>query len=157
MKRTLKVAALIGTAFTLSAGALVGSSMSAAPAPPTNAEAIVYKSPTCGCCGRWVDHLAAAGYKVTARDTTDMASIKRRHGVPASMESCHTTLVGGYVVEGHVPAEVVTRLLREKPAIIGISAPGMPLGSPGMEGPRKDKYDVVTFDKSGHSRVYSSH
>lgn len=154
MKRIIKVAAIVGAAGTLSAGALVSAST---PAVPVNAEAIVYKSPTCGCCGKWVDHLKAAGYEVTARDTSDMAAIKSRHGVPASLASCHTTLVGGYVVEGHVPAEVVTKLLREKPAIVGISAPGMPAGSPGMEGPRKDRYDVVTFDKSGHSRVYSSH
>ena len=154
MKRIVKVAALIGTAAALSAVVLFSGS---SPAAPASVEAIVYKSPTCGCCGLWVDHLKAAGYRVTARDTSDMTAIKRRHGVPASMQSCHTTLVGGYVVEGHVPAEDVTRLLREKPAIIGISAPGMPRGSPGMEGPIKDRYDVVTFDKSGHSRVYSSH
>ncbi len=120
-------------------------------------EVVVYKSPTCGCCSLWVDHLRANGFTVVARDTSDMAAIKRRLGVPAAMESCHTSIVDGYIVEGHVPAADVERLLSARPAVVGIAVPGMPMGSPGMEGPRSDRYDVLTFDRAGRSTVFSSH
>ena len=118
----------------------------------------VYKSPTCGCCQKWVEHMQAAGFQVESHDTSDVQAIKTEHGLPAGMASCHTALVDGYVVEGHVPAADIARMLREKPQITGIAAPGMPRGSPGMEGPFEyDKYDVVTFSKDGKSEVFSSH
>lgn len=118
-------------------------------------ELLVYKSPTCGCCNGWVEHMREAGFAVDARDVTDMMSIKRDAGVPVAMSSCHTTLVDGYVVEGHVPAEQVKRLLDERPELAGIAAPGMPVGSPGMEGPNAQPYQVLAFDRSGRAEVFA--
>lgn len=122
--------------------------------PPTVVE--VYKTSTCGCCSKWVDHLKQNGFTVKATDVADINAIKVQHGVPVDAASCHTALVGGYVVEGHVPAASVRRLLRERPAVVGIAVPGMPIGSPGMEGPNPEAYDVVTFDKAGALKVYQS-
>jgi hypothetical protein len=123
-------------------------------AAPT--EITVYKSPSCGCCAKWVEHMQGAGFKVTVKDVDDVAPVKREMGVPASLESCHTGVVGGYVVEGHVPADLVQRVLREKPKLAGLAVPGMVTGSPGMEmGARKDPYDVIAFDRSGKTRVYA--
>jgi hypothetical protein len=121
----------------------------------------VYKSPTCGCCTAWVEHIKAAGFEPQVFDITDEALQARKAtlGVGPRLASCHTAIVNGYVVEGHVPAADIQRLLREKPAIAGIAAPGMPTGSPGMEVPsgRKDKYDVLAFTKTGSTRVFASH
>ena len=115
----------------------------------------VYKSPTCGCCTKWVDHMRANGFEVTAQNVEDMGAVKQKHGVPAQAGSCHTSLVGGYVVEGHVPADVVKRLLTERPKVTGVAVPGMPAGSPGMEVPgRRDPYTIVSFDQSGQLKVY---
>ncbi len=122
--------------------------------PPTVVE--VYKTSTCGCCSKWVDHLKQNGFTVKATDVADINEVKTRHGVPAEGASCHTALVGGYVVEGHVPAASVRRLLRERPAVVGIAVPGMPIGSPGMEGPNPEAYDVLSFDKAGALKVYQS-
>ena len=116
----------------------------------------VFKSPTCGCCKDWVSHARTHGFKVVARDIADVAPTKRAHGVPEALYSCHTALVGGYVIEGHVPADLVQKLLKERPkGVAGLAVPGMPMGSPGMEGPIKQKYDVLTFDKSGRTAVYA--
>jgi len=117
-------------------------------------EITVYKTPTCGCCGKWVDHLKAAGYEVTVSNLSDLTEIKNLHGVPMTLRTCHTGIVNGYVVEGHVPARFVTRLIEEKPAIAGIAVPGMPIGSPGMEGPYRESYDVVSFDSRGETAVF---
>lgn len=117
----------------------------------------VYKSPTCGCCKNWVAHLEDNGFKVIAHDSRDMDSIKREHGVPASMASCHTALVDGYIIEGHVPASAIRRLLKEKPAVAGLAVPGMPMGSPGMEGPRKDRYNALLFNRAGDAAIYESY
>jgi hypothetical protein len=117
---------------------------------------VIYKDPNCGCCKEWVKHVSAAGFVPTVHDTADMQPVKASMGVPSALESCHTARVGGYTIEGHVPADVIEKLLREKPVAIGLAVPGMPMGSPGMDGPRKDKYDVMLFDKSGKSRVYAS-
>jgi len=92
---------------------------------------------------------------VTTHDVQDMAPVKRRHGVTGRVESCHTATVGGYVVEGHVPADLIRKMLAEKPNVVGISVPGMPMGSPGMDGPGKDPYEVVLFDKEGKVTVYA--
>lgn len=97
-----------------------------------------------------------AGFTVTSTDTTEMAAIKAKHGVPSALQSCHTALVGDYVVEGHAPADVVQKLLAEKPNARGIAVPGMPMGSPGMEGATKDKYNVMLFDRLGKATVYAS-
>ena len=117
----------------------------------------VHKSPTCGCCAKWVQYMQANGFTATVTDLTDMASIKTQNGVPARAQSCHTTLVGGYVIEGHVPVEDVRRLLKEKPAVVGLAAPGMPAGSPGMDVPNSPAYDVVSFDKNGKTAVFATH
>jgi hypothetical protein len=124
---------------------------------PAKTQVTVYKSPTCGCCGKWVEHMQASGFAATTTNTPDMAPIKEKHGVPARLQSCHTSLVGGYVIEGHVPAEDIRRLLREKPAIVGLAAPGMPAGSPGMDVPNSPGYDVLSFDKAGNTKVFASH
>ena len=117
----------------------------------------VFKSATCGCCAKWVDHLKANGFATTSTNVDDVAVVKAKHGVPRAVHSCHTALVGGYVVEGHVPASDIKRLLKERPAISGIGVAGMPAGSPGMESPTPQRYDVLSFDKQGQTRVYSTH
>jgi hypothetical protein len=117
----------------------------------------VFKSPTCGCCEKWVTHLRSSGFAPTATNVDDMSAVKTRHHIPAALESCHTALVGGYVIEGHVPAADIRRLLKERPAIAGLAAPGMPSGSPGMEAPNAKPYDVLAFDKQGKTRVFATH
>lgn len=121
----------------------------------------VWKSPTCGCCGDWIDHMREAGFEVTIHDTGNTAA-RARLGLPARYGSCHTGLVEGYVIEGHVPAADVARLLREKPAALGLAVPGMPIGSPGMDGPeyggRKDPYDTLLVARGGGGhRVFVAH
>ncbi|MGI9037363.1 MAG: DUF411 domain-containing protein [Gemmatimonadota bacterium] len=118
----------------------------------------VYKSATCGCCKSWVAHMEAAGFTVEAHDVDDLPAVKVEHGVRPEHQSCHTALVGDYVVEGHVPADVVRRMLEERPEIAGLAAPGMPRGSPGMEVPsgEKDAYDVIAFRADGTSEVYAT-
>ena len=116
---------------------------------------VVYKTAACGCCNGWVEHLEAAGFPVDARNVTDIMSVKRDGGVPVSMSSCHTAIVDGYVVEGHVPADQVKRLLAERPDIAGIAAPGMPIGSPGMEGPGAKPYQVLSFTRDGQAAVFA--
>ena len=116
----------------------------------------VYKSSTCGCCSKWVEHMQANGFAVKAIDVEDVDKVKKERGVPVSAQSCHTGIVNGYAVEGHVPAAAVKKMLAEKPAILGIAVPGMPMGSPGMEVPsgQKDKFDVVAFDKAGKITIF---
>ena len=120
-------------------------------------EIIVYKSPTCGCCKKWVKHLEKEGFNVKTKDYRDMKPIKKTLGVKQQFQSCHTAKVGKYFVEGHVPASDIKKLLKEKPDIKGLSAPGMPMGSPGMEGRRKDKYDVIAIDKNDNATIYSQY
>lgn len=119
----------------------------------------VYKDPACGCCSLWVEHLREHGFTVTATDTRDLAALKTRSGVPREMQSCHTALVDGYVIEGHVPAADVERLLRDRPAIAGLAVAGMPIGSPGMEvkGAQAQPYDVMAFENGGGAFVFASH
>jgi len=104
-----------------------------------------------------VDHLRAKGFKVDARNVMDLDAVKRKHGVPEALESCHTGLIDGYVIEGHVPADVIDQLLRERPKLVGLAVPGMPRGSPGMEssGQRAERYDVIAFDARGGTRVFA--
>jgi hypothetical protein len=128
----------------------------AAPAPRTMT---VHKDPNCGCCSAWAARMAATGrYAPRLRNEADMVGLKTRLRVPPELASCHTTQVGGYVVEGHVPAAAVDRLLRERPAgVIGLAVPGMPVGSPGMETPdgRRDPYEIIAFGADGRSRVFA--
>lgn len=124
---------------------------------PAGTTITVYKSPTCGCCGKWEDIMRSAGFTVKSVPTNDMDAVKRTHAIPLDKQSCHTGLVNGYIVEGHTPPADVARMLAEKPDIRGIAVPGMPAGSPGMEGAWRDAYDVVTLPKTGASTVWSRH
>lgn len=121
-------------------------------------EITVFRSPTCGCCGQWIEHMEAAGFTVKDNLTEDMAAIKQQYGLPANLASCHTTIADGYVIEGHIPAEDVQRLLAEKPDIAGIAVPGMPIGSPGMEsGDYIEPYTVFSFQEDGATDVFAEH
>ena len=132
--------------------------VSATPRRADSAIAVtVYKSPTCMCCNAWVDHLKENGFVVTAVDTTDVDAVKQRLGVAPQHAACHTATVGGYVVEGHVPAADIRRLLAEKPAITGLAVPGMPVGSPGMEGAYRQAYEVLAFTRGKGTNVFARH
>lgn len=126
----------------------------------TRPQVEVWKDPNCGCCKDWVVHMEANGFDVKVHDSGNTAA-RKRLGIPDKLGSCHTALVGGYAIEGHVPAREVHRLLKERPAAVGLSVPGMPVGSPGMDGKiygdRKDPYDVVLISRSGGTRVYQSY
>jgi hypothetical protein len=138
------------------AAAYRGEAANTTAADPAKPIAIkVYKTPQCGCCKAWVQHLTKNGFQVESMDMPDLALVKQKYGVTRGLEACHTAVVGKYVVEGHVPADVIKRLLKERPAVVGIAVPGMPGGSPGMEGAMKERYDVLTFDRAGRSRVYA--
>ena len=119
----------------------------------------VFKTPTCGCCSQWVEHMRKNGFTVKTTDLNDLTEIKKSRQVPDRVQSCHTAVVNGYVVEGHVPAADVQRMLKEKPAIAGIAVGGMPAGSPGMDYPgvKAQAYDVMAFDKTGATRVFAKH
>lgn len=121
----------------------------------SNDTVVVYKTPTCGCCNAWVDHVRESGFPVVTHDLNDLTDIKRDLGVPAGRISCHTATVRGYTIEGHVPADLIRRMLDEKPAIRGLAVPGMPMGSPGMEGVIKQDYEVLAFDSAGAVTVYA--
>ena len=119
---------------------------------------VMYKSPGCECCSKWAEHLKGAGFTVIEHKRDDMDAIKAEHGVTEKLASCHTAIVGGYVIEGHVPAADVERLLKEHPTnIVGLTAPGMPMKSPGMQsvGQQPKGYDVLAFDKDGKSSVFT--
>jgi len=115
----------------------------------------VHKDPTCGCCSGWVEHLQKAGFGTKVLDAKDLDAVKKRLGVPDELAACHTAQLAGYVIEGHVPAVALRRLLAEKPKAAGLAVPGMPVGSPGMEGGPPEKYDVVLFGPQGR-RTYMS-
>jgi hypothetical protein len=117
----------------------------------------VYKDPSCGCCKSWIEHLIKHGYQVDAKDSPDMAEVKRTLGIPDAIKACHTGVVNGYLIEGHVPAADIDRLLATKPKIAGLAVPGMPMGSPGMEGGRAQHYQVLSFDKTGKTKVCASY
>lgn len=119
-------------------------------------EAVVYKSPTCGCCTGWVAYLEQNGYKVTTHTTDDVDIIKDKWGVPDEVRSCHTAKIGGYVIEGHVPVEAIDKLLADKPKVTGIASPGMPSGSPGMSGPKEPNV-VVSFGGGGKPQVVGTY
>jgi hypothetical protein len=128
----------------------------AAPALAPAGVLTVYKTPTCGCCHQWIEHMKAAGFQVREVDMDDITEVKQASGVPIKLRTCHTALIDGYVVEGHVPADLVKKMLAEKPKVTGIAVPGMPQGSPGMEqGDAKDPYDVLLFDKAGNTTVFA--
>jgi hypothetical protein len=148
-RRDFIAAALAALAVTAPAGA------TAAPVPVE-----VWKAPTCGCCKDWISHLESNGFKVKVHDTGNTAA-RSRLGIPMRLGSCHTAQVEGYVIEGHVPAREIQRLLSERPSAVGLAVPGMPIGSPGMDGPvygtRKDPYDVLLVRKDGSTTSYQSY
>ena len=118
----------------------------------------VMKTPTCGCCTLWVDHLRAEGFEVNVTDLDDLTAVARELHVPDDLRSCHTARIGGYAVEGHVPAADIRRLLAERPDAAGIAAPGMPIGSPGMEqGSMREPYQVILFTRDGQRRLFAQH
>lgn len=144
----------------LTATLVVGILMLGASGPALAADlpkVTVYKSPTCGCCVKWADQLKASGFPVETINVRDVVPIKQRYRVPPQLGSCHTAVVDGYVVEGHVPIEDVLRLLRERPDTQGIAVPGMPIGSPGMEGPNPQAFKVYAFDAAGAIEEYATH
>lgn len=125
--------------------------------PIKAADIIVYKSPSCGCCKDWIKHLEKNGFTVKVHDMEYIAPIKTQLGIPNQLQSCHTAKVGDYFVEGHVPAKDIKRLIQEKPDLAGLTVPGMPMGSPGMEGPRKMPYNVLGLKDDGSTKVYASY
>ena len=127
------------------------------PAMASGAKVTVYKSPTCGCCVKWAEHMEETGFEVEAVDMRDLRMIKSMSGVSPELGSCHTARVGGYVIEGHVPAADIRRLLEERPAVKGLAVPQMPVGSPGMEGPNPQPYEVLMFDEEGNTAVFARH
>lgn len=143
----------------VTSGPVTSGAALAAMGPSDTLTVTVDKTPTCGCCRAWVDDLRARGFRVEAVDRDDLTMVKAANGVPGELQSCHTATVGGYVVEGHVPAGDIRRLLAERPAVAGIAVPGMPVGSPGMEvpGTPAERYDVLSFDRAGAIRTFASH
>ncbi len=119
---------------------------------------VVYKNPECGCCSKWVEYLQSHDYNVTVEDTRDVYAIKKRLGVPERLAACHTAVIDGYVIEGHITHRDIRRLLLFRPEVTGIAVPGMPIGTPGMErGDSKQPYDVMTFDAQGNTEVFVKH
>lgn len=146
----------LGLAWALGLGGLSVQGLARAAAPRVQ----VWKGPACGCCTDWIRHLQAQGFEVDVSDGGNTQA-RRRLGIPLALGSCHTALVGGYALEGHVPAREIRRLLQERPQAIGLAVPGMPIGSPGMDGPdygtRRDPYEVLLLLKDGSTRVYQSY
>ncbi|MBI1906947.1 MAG: DUF411 domain-containing protein [Rhodocyclales bacterium] len=140
------------------AGLTLVAACGAGVAAAAEAEVVMYKDPNCGCCAKWAEHLRDNGFKVRVVPSDDMGRIKSEAGVPRELTSCHTAKVGRYIVEGHVPAADVERLLAEQPEVVGLAAPGMPMGSPGMDGPYPaDRFDVISYDAAGETQVFASH
>ncbi len=164
LHRTMALLIVAGSIFAVAAcdaapPAAAGKPPAAGHAARTAQVVHVHKDANCGCCNGWIEHMRAAGFTVVAHDSADMAAVKQRLGIPLSQASCHTAEVGGYVLEGHVPAADVQRLLREKPAARGLVLPGMPIGSPGMESSdgRRDAFTVTLLGKDGTLQPYARH
>ena len=151
--RTLRYAVL--TLALAVPGVVLAQRATGKPAAPAAQAITVYKTATCGCCTKWVDHLKAAGFNPTVHVVDNMSQSPITRRVPESLRSCHTATLEGYLVEGHVPADVIKQLLREKPRVEGIAVPGMPAGSPGMESPNPEPYDVIAFDSTGKTKVFA--
>ena len=155
MRRLLQLTAVACLAACGNADAAPASEVELAAVDQSLPTVVVYKTETCGCCNGWVEHMRAAGFQVDARNVRDIMSVKMEAGVPGAMVTCHTALVDGYVVEGHVPAEYIKQMLADHPDIAGIGVPGMPVGSPGMEGPNPQPYQVLAFNHDGNVSVYA--
>lgn len=126
------------------------------PAVAEEHEISVFKSPTCMCCAKWMEHMRSNGLATRATEPARMGPIKERFRVPPALQSCHTAVAEGYVIEGHVPAEAIKRLLKERPNVLGLTVPGMVAGSPGMESAQPQRYQVLAFDRDGKTTVYES-
>jgi hypothetical protein len=153
--------AVAGTAFiTAMALGILGSNANASnlSSIATVPESIVYRSPDCSCCGGWITHLKAYGFKLKDFTTTDIEAVKQKYNVPDELASCHTAIIAGYIIEGHVPASDIKRLLTEQPDVVGLSVPQMPVGTPGMElGNHKDPFSVLSFSRNGKVAVFSDY
>ena len=117
----------------------------------------LYKSPYCGCCGKWAEHMSKAGFSVKTHEIDDVPATRKKLGMPEKLGSCHTAKIGNYLLEGHVPADDIKRLLKEKPKALGLAVPGMPAGSPGMDVPNSPPYDTLLVHKDGTARVFAKH
>ena len=133
-----------------------GASEPAGASGSDSATLVVYKESTCPCCNAWVDYMRSHGFRVVTYNVSDLPAVKSKHDIAPALQSCHTTEVGGYFVEGHVPAELVRRLLTERPRIAGLAVPGMPIGSPGMEVGPPEPYDILAVDSAGRTTVFAS-
>ena len=156
MKKDLRQVFALGSAL-FALALTTGAAARSVDRTPKETKITVYKDPGCRCCKNWIDHLIKHGYSVDAKDTPALVEVKRTLGIPDALTSCHTAIVNGYLIEGHVAAADIARLLKEKPKVAGLAVPGMPMGSPGMEGPRKQHYQVLSFDKNGKTRVFASY
>jgi len=145
--------------FALGAAVVAGGSWAAFlnPTPTMAEEVVVYKDPSCECCGRWVNHMRRNGFSVVVYNVDDMDPIKRKAGIPDALESCHTAFVGGYSVEGHVPASDIKKMISERTTIKGLAVPGMPSSAPGMDSPDREPYTVMAFSSDGATRKYASY
>ena len=152
MSRAIILAAAAGIAMVAAFATLRAPSASAEPIAIT-----VYKTPSCGCCGDWIKHLEENGFVAEVHDLPDLTPVKIAADLKPELASCHTALVGDYAIEGHVPAADIKRLLQEAPNARGLAVPGMPMGSPGMEGPHRDSYDTLLYTKSGTTTVFQHH
>ena len=155
----LSAAAVVGAAAGCDRGAPVPAADAPPAGPPPRPELVVYKTPWCGCCKGWVTHMTRAGFAPRVEELEDLAPIREKYGIPFELSSCHTALLGGYVVEGHVPTGDVDRLLREKPRALGLAVPGMPIGSPGMESPtgEREPFETLLLLAGGGTRVFARH
>lgn len=147
MKSRTRFASLLLVAAFTSAPALAQAT------PPVE----VFKSPSCGCCGKWIDHMRQAGFKVDVQETNDVPAARKKLGMPDRLGSCHTARIGNYVVEGHVPAADAQRLLKEKPKALGVAVPSMPPGAPGMDVPNSSPYETLLVQADGSTRVFAKH
>jgi len=146
---------LIGTIVVVGGFIILGNSENKTPnSTYANLSALVYKTPTCGCCHVFSQYLKSEGVSVEVKDLGDLSEIKKEYGVPRELESCHTSIINGYVVEGHIPLEVIDKLVIEKPNIKGIALPGMPAGSPGMPGPKVGEWTIFALNNDGTTSVY---
>lgn len=134
-----------------------GTALFLEPAPVIAGEVVVYKDQSCECCGRWVRHMRQSGFSVAVNNVDNMDTVKSKAGIPEALESCHTASIDGFLVEGHVPAQDIRRLLKGRPAIKGLAVPGMPLSAPGMDNPEHEPYTVLAFDADGATSVFSSY
>ena len=160
LEESLSRRAWLGVAFGGAATVLLGqrswAGLGARVAARTDPAITVFASPSCQCCRRWVDHLEFNTFKVTVHKVGDVTPYKRKHGVPESLWSCHTAVIGPYTIEGHVPVDIIEKMLIERPAILGLAVPGMPEGAPGMDSETPKKYDVIAFNRDGTTEIYAT-